>query len=436
MKYINLEIINPATPPPNDAAAREYAEFALEIYESGVLFDPYFDGTPRFNLDGVVLSKPEAQKLNHAAETVTLLHEQLVEILIDDAQLMGEFYALTATQRAMWAASGGMWHAVARADLFITKDNQVKCCELNSDTPSGQAEAVVLNDLLYARNAKRNRRLSNPNAAFAARYIQLLMDAHAKRTDKPLTSVGIIYPTELTEDLGTMTLIARLLESRGISVVQGSPYNIRRRHRRLEVINTPVDLIVRHYKTDWFGERETVWRDATDYADSEPLVEPLRALLEAEINDEVTIVNPFGSVVTQNKKSLAFMFQHKELFRPESQTAITELLPETRLMTNIRPEQLLDEQAAWVLKSDYGCESAETVCGAFVTANVWRRAVESAKPEHFVAQRFFEVAPRACNRLANFGVYVLGGAASGFFTRLSHQSTQYDSLTVPTFIEE
>jgi hypothetical protein len=202
----------------------------------------------------------------------------------------------------------------------------------------------------------------------------------------------------------------------------------------IEVLDNPVDLIVRHYKTDWWGERETVWADATDYPDSAPLHEQLAALLGAEMDGEVTVVNPFGSVVTQNKLSLAFFWEHAEMFAPESQTWIHELIPETRRMISFAPGRLLDEREAWVLKSDYGCEGRETICGAFVSDEQWRRAIETANAEHFVAQRFFRVAPDEQGMLPNFGVYVFGGTATGFFTRLSKQSTEYSSVTAPTFI--
>ena len=103
-------------------------------------------------------------------------------------------------------------------------------------------------------------------------------------------------------------------------------------------------------------------------------------------------------------------------------------------MTQIPAERLMDERTAWVLKSDYGCESRETVCGAFVTEEVWRKTIDNALPEHFVAQRFFDVAPDPQGWLPNHGVYVLGGAAAGFFTRLSKTGTEYSSPTVPTYI--
>ena len=44
----------------------------------------------------------------------------------------------------------------------------------------------------------------------------------------------------------------------------------------------PLDLLIRHYKTDWWGERQVVWSDAEPYPDDEPLSGPLRLLLSAE----------------------------------------------------------------------------------------------------------------------------------------------------------
>lgn len=411
-----------------------YTDFAHAIYETGILSDPWFDGVERFRLDGVVLTPERARRLAEAAERIAYLHHELVEILVEHPELLTEFYPLTPYQLAMWQTSGGMWHGMARADLFVLENGRIVCCELNSDTPSGHAEAVLLNNLLYERNCREHGALRNPNAAMADAFIAMLRESHDKRTDAELRRVGLIYPTEMTEDLGMMTLLTTWMERVGITVVAGSPYNLHRRNGGIEVLDHPVDLIVRHYKTDWWGERETVWTDATDYPDSAPLHEPLSALLGAEMEGEVTIVNPFGSVVTQNKLSLAFMWEHIELFAPESQNRIRELIPETRRMITFAPERLLHEREAWVLKSDYGCEGRETICGAFVNDEQWRRAIETAVPEHFVAQRFFRVAPDEQGMLPNFGVYIFGGTATGFFTRLSKQSTEYSSVTAPTYV--
>jgi glutathionylspermidine synthase len=412
------------------AGYQDYTDFARAIYETGVISDPWFDGNERFGMRGVVLRKEKARRLMEAAERVTYLHQELIEILLENPALLAEFYHLTPYQQIMWESSGGLWHGMARADLFICEDASIKCCELNSDTPSGQPEAVILNHMLREAHGA----VSDPNARLRERFVHMLVESHAKRTEHALTTVGIIYPTELSEDLAMITLFTRWLEEAGWRVVCGSPFNVRGGSSGVEVLGVAVDLIVRHYKTDWWGERLPVWDDAPEYPDPLPLDGPLKALLAAEMAGTVTVVNPFGSVVTQNKFSLAFFWEEQQRFSASAQKWIRCYIPETRRLSSLALEQLRAEREEWVLKSDYGCEGRETVCGAFVSEEVWNKTLDHALPEHFVAQRFFRVAADESGRLANFGVYVLGGSACGFFTRLSHQSTEYTALTVPTFV--
>ncbi|MDQ3252851.1 MAG: glutathionylspermidine synthase family protein [Acidobacteriota bacterium] len=418
----------------NQVGYANYAAFARAVYETGVLSDPWFDGCERFRMRGVVLPLRRARELAEAAERVAYVHQELVDVLFENPLLLTDFYHLTTCQQAMWEAAGSLWHGMARADLFVCEDNRITCCELNSDTPSGQPEAVLLNRLLHNSQSKGQGEVDDPNASMEARYVAMLRESHAKNTDQPLTTVGIIYPTELTEDLALITLLTHWLEAAGIRVVCGSPFNLRRASRGIEVLGVPVDLIVRHYKTDWWGERIPVWKDAPDYPDPEPLYNALGALLSAELNGEVTVVNPFGSVVTQNKLSLAFFWEEQERFSQRARAWIRKYIPETFRMTSVDLHQLRIEQDGWVIKSNYGCEGEETICGPFVSKDVWQKTLEQARAEQFIVQRFFQVKADESERLANYGVYLFGGSACGYFTRLSRQSTGYAAVTVPTFV--
>ena len=418
----------------NRVGYADYASFARSVYETGVLADPWFEGRERFGVRGVILRPRRAHELAEAAERVAYLHQELVDILFENPPLLADFYHLTNCQRAMWEAAGSLWHGMARADLFICEDDRVVCCELNSDTPSGQPEAVLLNRLLRDSQSHDQGDFIDPNVSMEARYVDMLRKSHVKRTDQPLTTVGIIYPTELTEDLALITLLTRWLEAAGVRVVCGSPFNLRRTPRGIEVLGVPVDLIVRHYKTDWWGERTPVWKDAPDYPDPDPLYDALGALLSAELDGEVTVVNPFGSVVTQNKLSLAFFWEEQRRFSRRARAWIRKYVPETFRMTSVDLRQLRAEQDGWVIKSNYGCEGGETICGPFVSNDVWHTALEQARAEQFVAQRFFQVKAEEGGRLANYGVYLLGGSACGFFTRLSRHSTGYEAVAVPTFV--
>ena len=67
----------------------------------------------------------------------------------------------------------------------------------------------------------------DPNAGLEDRFCRLVAFA-GQRLGKPLRdlSVGILCPTELTEDLGLVALYERWLSERGARVVLGSPHNL------------------------------------------------------------------------------------------------------------------------------------------------------------------------------------------------------------------
>ena len=97
-------------------------------------------------------------------------------------------------------------------------------------------------------------------------------------------------------------------------------------------------------------------------------------------------------------------------------------------------DQLGNEPQHWVMKSTYGCEGEETICGPFVTEAEWRDAVNSAIPRFWVCQRFFEVKPEMDECLPNYGVFLIAGKSTGFFTRLAAKATDEMAVSAPTYI--
>ena len=109
---------------------------------------------------------------------------------------------------------------------------------------------------------------------------------------------------------------------------------------------------------------------------------------------------------------------------------------ETYRLTQLPAADLLAQRQDWVLKSAYGCEGEETVCGPFVSDADWRETVSCAIPESWVGQRFFAVAPDEHGAFPNYGVYLVGGRSAGFYTRLSTTATDEHAVTAPTYIEK
>ena len=61
-----------------------------------------------------------------------------------------------------------------------------------------------------------------------------------------------------------------------------------------------------------------MWTDE-QIPDAEPLAGPLGAVLTAATEGSVAILNPLGAVLPQNKRSMAFMWEHIHRFSPHAQ---------------------------------------------------------------------------------------------------------------------
>lgn len=404
-----------------------YADFARLLHETGVFADAWSDGVPRFRMQGMVLSRTQARALRLAAERIGAVYQELIDLVWDHPEWLDTYFHLTPYQKLMWFSAQGRWHGIARADLFICASGQIQCCEVNSDTPSGEAEAVMLNSLLQPCHGA----VRDPNRRLPTLFWRMLKASHSGHGP---AVVGIVYPTELPEDLSMIAIYREWLQARGCRIVLGSPYNLHPCEGGVGMFGEHLDLIIRHYKTDWWGEREVVWYDAEPYPDPDPLAQPLRLLLEAEYTGRVTVVNPFGAVISQNKLSLAFMWEEQQRFSLQAQRWIRCYIPETYRLTQVDPTDLLVQRQAWVLKSAYGCEGEETICGPFVSPEEWRQAVTCAIPASWVCQRFFSVAREDHGAFPNYGVYLVGGRSAGFFTRLASTATDETAVIAPTFI--
>lgn len=408
-----------------------YAEWAARLGAGGLVSDPWFDGRPRFDPRPLSLSRAAHASLVTCAEEVTALHDELARIVTAEPSLLDSFFGLTDAQKLMWSLSSPAWHGFARADVFLTAEG-ARCCELNCDTPSGQSDALALSAAAGLAGD------ADPNRALEARFVGLLA-AHAQavaaRDARPC--VGIVYPTELTEDLGLVTLYRRWLEERGARVVLGSPHNLRLgRDGRVAMFGEACDVLLRHYKTDWWGEREPVWLDADPPPDAEPLVEALRVVTVATLHRRVAVVNPFGAVLAQNKRALAFFWEERERFSPDGRAAIARHLPFAVRLERADLDALAREREDWVLKSDYGCEGDEVVVGAEVDADVWSRTLACAVPRRWIAQRRFQPLLDAEGCAVNYGVYVIAGRAAGLYCRRSARATDATALSVAAQIVE
>lgn len=412
-----------------------YEALAERLLATGIINDPWLDGRPRFRAEPVLYSPAQQAELYRAAEAVTAAYDELCRICADDAALLDDFFALSPFQKLMWTASFPLWHGVARADAFFTDGGGVAICELNSDTPTGQAEAVLLNRLALPSRPGA----ADPNAGLGARFCAMI-EAFAASLLAPEArasplSIGIVYPTEITEDLPLVRLYRDWFEERGWTVVMGSPYNVAPAgDLRIGLFDSPCAVILRHYKTDWWGERLPVWDDDDPFPDAAPLTAPLSTLIDALLERRCVVVNPFGAVLTQNKRSMAFMWEHKDRFSASAQAAIEAHVPRTLRLEVLDPEQLVAERADWVLKSDYGCEGDEVIVGRHTDPQTWNASLIHAVPGRWIAQRHFTAIEGPEGESVNHGVFVVAGEAAGLYARVQRGPTDVHAESAPALI--
>jgi glutathionylspermidine synthase len=407
-----------------------YDQFARRIVDEGVVTDPWIDGQPRFCVDPIVLSAERYGALCRAAEDVAAACQATASLYVADPRLL-DVLGLTPAQRAMWALSGGAWHGLARADVFFTREG-ISVAEINCDTPTGEAEAVTLGRL-SAVDAERH----DPNAHLGARFLEML--AFLARRERspdagPVGTVGLVYPTELSEDLSLVRLYRAWLEGEGMHVVLGSPHNLRFDGGRTLLFDEPLDVVLRHYKTDWWGERSSVWRQK-NVVRAPPLDGPLQAVAAGALSGSLAVVNPFGAVALQNKRTFALMWEQIHRFPAETRRAIERYVPMTRRLEVMHEEQLLACRGDWVLKGDYGAEGDEVFVGAEVDDKTWREVLTEAVPERWIAQRYFAAERDARGESVNYGVFLVGGKAAGVYARVQAGATSSRAKSAAVLVE-
>lgn len=412
-------------------APEGYDELARKLVTGGIITDPWVDGRPRLSADPIILSLADATRLAQAGQAIAEVYNEAFQLVSDDAALLDEFFGLTPVQKAMFEASKPLWHGIARADVFFTKEG-LAVAELNCDTPTGEPEAVELGKIAHAKRPELmdpNAHLEDAFAAMVASMLENLIGPSAAKT------IGIVYPTEFTEDLGVIRLYKRWFEKRGYSIALGSPYNLvaTEDDPTVRVFEQPVSLLLRHYKTDWWSDRASVWKDE-QIEDSAPLADALGVVLRAQAASKTVVVNPFGAVLAQNKRMMAFLWEHIHRFGLSAQDVIQTLVPYTSRLEALHPEQLRVERKDWVLKSDYGAEGEEVVIGRLVTDEEWSTSLQQARKGRWVAQRYFEAVEDEAGRSTNWGVFLVGGEPAGLYARVQAGATNAYALSVPVLI--
>jgi hypothetical protein len=411
-----------------------YDTFARRIVEGGVISDPWIDGEPRFREEPIVLERTQLDAMYRAAEEVTAVYDELCVIVGETPALLDDFFGLTPFQKAMWTWPRPLWHGIARADVFVTDEGlSLRRAQLRHAHGRGRGREL---ERARRRGLDRARR---PQRARSARFVAMVEALTERLVGEGLDASPRAWASSTrpsspkTSRWCGSTALARGARPRG-----GARLSLQPRARRRAARDALRPALLDHARAalqDRLVGRARGRGTTTTIPDAEPLASPL-APRWAPSSTAHRVLNPFGAVLPQNKRAMAFMWEHMHRFSPRAQETIERLVPLHRAGRVLHGEQLLAQREAWVLKSDYGAEGDEVIVGRDVTDELWRASLAQASRGRWIAQRYFEAKRSASGEVMNHGVFLVAGEASGIYARTSTGPTDDHALSVPVLVRE
>lgn len=149
-------------------------------------------------------------------------------------------------------------------------------------------------------------------------------------------------------------------------------------------------------------------------------------LLDRIVSGRIAIVNPFpGRWIGDNKLCLALMRDpaFARMFSSAERAAIEQLIPDSRKAGhNLTLRELVDDRAAWVIKSPYDTRGNGVFIGAEHGKESWERVAVTATRDGWLAQEMIE--PGRCiyrgqPAYQDLSVVLLRGRFGGYLSRIS-----------------
>jgi hypothetical protein len=402
---------------PRDVTADRAA--LTELAQRHLLFDPFVSGEPRVSSEPLVLSPRLHQNAVRSAEAAYRLVSAAAERAFHEEE-EGDVYGLADDVRALATASYGAGErgGLCRVDLLLQPDGTFLACELNSDCPGGQNEAVALPAFAQSRGFSAGFSPTRVVAAMGARIAEL---AATNGGD----TVGLMFATAYAEDLQVAALVGRELRRRGLRTILTPPTAPKKDGRRLCVRGQPLAVLYRFFPTEGLT-----------------LQPNMPALTEIVGAGGVRSFSSFSELFCQSKLAMA---RAHESVADADRVALAAAVPRSLSVGRDLRAELLDDRAGWVLKRDFGRVGDQVFVGALLDPDGWRGVVDEALAmvasvrEIWIAQRFV---PQAMietpwgPRFLTLGAYLLDGQFVGYFARITEVShVSHDALVVPVFVE-
>ena len=374
-------------------------------------WDIFHKGDTSILPETIILTDQEHQTLVEAAEGVWAALREVEEVVRRDVELL-EAVAVPEQLREATVNQRDDNPRVTRCDFHLTEKGQWVISEFNDDVPSGFGECTGLAQVLTEDWSER----------FEGLRFKGDLRAAVVESFKPWKAVGFVHSTGYSEDLQHVALVEEWLTQAGHTTAVGSPSNLRVEDGKAYLFDTPVDALFRYYPGEWLGDLPNAedWKKAASF---------------------LPMMNPISALASQSKRFYASWNEHDIPLSDSSRALLEKYFPGSVYLSNLNPQDVLENPKDWVLKGAFGRMGKTVRIGPLMPREKWEKAVTDAfeVPHVVVAQKRFDTAALWTSKgmgYATVGMYLVDGQFAGYFSRIDKGPLiDYDSWHVPTLVE-
>lgn len=375
----------------------------------------YTGWSKSFSLDHLLLQKELYEELVEATENLAGIFKKARNHVLQNLDMICPLLGISdSLQELIKEEKTDKLTFVGRFDWVMDTRGNLRLLELNSETPAGMMESLILSSSI-----KEQLRLAadDPNRQMRE-LLQTSFSAILNDYEKGgnINNIGFIS-SNFSEDWYNTAVLMEQFGDMSYSLVQGEVSGLEVKNNRLVLYGNELDAIFRFYPLDWF-DRDRYFEGVI-----------------AAMKKNTPSINPPSTIIIQSKAFLALIFEleGQGFFNENECKSINKYIPKTYLA----PKKSF---SGIFCAKPYLEREGKSVAFSFKTPFLSRDIQDYVYQEWVDMQSVsidIETAMKTAEEIVYpvLGTYIIGEAFGGIYTRAGGSITDKWAVFLPTYTE-